>query len=255
MNDYPHLVTCTDAPLQTVVEAVVTRYAEGPFRKATDPKNAYRNVVVGKLRDGRVIVWEGHGGLTPGPSRIEWEIRNRDPEIHIEARNQMWPGECPPLASTHVKLALDLDDDANRKYFDRYVARLPGVAVQLFPMVHSECDAKIEWLDGWVEGPAPEPYEQGMLRYSCRLVALLAIRTGNKHCCEEHVTLADFPALTPDGTFINRGDAKQFAMDDFGRQLLNLLGRLAMPSFERAFSAVPHDQLPTQVLQDLYESS
>jgi hypothetical protein len=255
MNDYPHLVICTNTPLQTVVEAVVTRYAEGPFRRATDPEDAYRTVVVGKVSGDRMVVWESRGGLTPGPGRIEREIKTRDPEVHIGDRNQMWPGECPALDSTHVKLALDIDDDKNRDYFDQYVVRLPSVAARLFPLVHSECEARIEWLDGWVEVPESTTYEPGMLRYSCDLVALLAVRTGNKHWREEHVTLANFPALTPDGSFIIKGRAKRYAMDDFGRQLQNLLGSFAMPSYERKFSAVPHDQLPTLLLQDLYDAS
>lgn len=255
MNDYPHLLTCTEAPLQSVVEAVVTRYADGPFRKAAAADDAYRNVLVGKLPDDRVAVWESSGGLTPGPSRIEHEIKSREPEIQLKDRNQMWPGKCPTLASTHVRLALDLDVDKNQECFDDYVARMPGAVARMFPVVHSECDARIEWLDGWVEGPDPLPYKPGLFAFSSCLVAQLAIRTGSKQWTEEHVRLAYFPALTPDGTFINRGNAKRFAMDDFGQQLLNLLGQFAMTAYERSFSAVPHDQLPTLILQDLYESS
>lgn len=248
-------MVCTNTPLQTVVETVVTRYADGPFRKAADPADAYRNVVVGKMGDDRMVVWESRGGLTPGPGRIETGIKARSPEVHIGARNQVRPGECPKLASTHVKLALDIDDDKNQEYFDQYVTRLPSVAARMFPLVHSECDARIEWLDGWVEEPESFTYKPGMFRYSCDLVGLLAVRTGDKHWREEHVTLANFPALTPDGTFISKGNAKRYAMDDFGRQLQNLLERTAMPAYQRAFSAVPHEQLSTLMLQDLYEAS
>jgi len=255
MNDYPHLLTCAGADIQTVVEAVCTRYADGPFRKPDDPEAPYRQIMVGTLNSGDVVVWESKGGLTPGPCRVEIEIRDRIPDARLEDRNKMWPGECPPLASTHVRLAYDIDDDRNRAEFEGYVERLPGVVARMFPVVHDGCGAKIEWLDGWVEGPEPEEYEEGMFRYSSYLVALLALRSGDEIWREEHVTLANFPAITPAGTFINRRHTKKFAMDDFGQQLLNLLGRFAVNQFEREFNEVSADQLPTLGLQDLYEAS
>ena len=131
--------------------------------------------------------------------------------------------------------------------FDQLITNLPYYAAGRFPLSRSDHAAEIELLSASVEIAECPPYaSRGYLHATLR-TCLPSKRFGN----ESTTTLLNFPVLSPDGTFNNRGTLMHIAVDELTKQLQNSL-TWSLKEFRARFEKVPVRSLSRVSLDELF---
>jgi hypothetical protein len=234
----------SDADRQRIIEAIEQRYSRGPYSQ-TQELDAWRDTFLALRRDGQLAVWESGGGLPLPPSVLASDLRIRYP--NISERTELPPGTPPSPADRIWSAHYSLDSQRQFVFFDQLLTHLPSFAAAQFPLSRPDGAAEVELVSPRVEIDDFPPYaSRAYLRATLR-TRFPRGRLGD----ESNTTLLNFPVLSRDGTFNNRGTLMLIAVDELKKQLENTL-TMSLEGLRTRFAKISVRALARVSLDELF---